>query len=139
MKLTKMIASVLVGSLCMSVFCCGCTSNKKPDKTEDTKPVVTELPEDEILIRSVNKNGAWGYSSFVTYVLSDGSVYSSGEYFDGFYSYGEHTLSDEDRIALLQKYTKPRGYIDENQLLKIYQNAMQIDTDAEFVYEDIYA
>lgn len=139
MKLTKIIASVLVGSLCMSVFCCGCTSNKKPDKTEDTKPVVTELPEDEILIRSVNKNGAWGYSSFVTYVLSDGSVYSSGEYFDGFYSYGEHTLSDEDRIALLQKYTKPRGYIDENQLLKIYQNAMQIDTDAEFVYEDIYA
>lgn len=139
MKLTKMIASVLTGSLCLSVFCCGCTSNKKPDKTEDTKPVVTELPEDEILIRSVNKNGAWGYSSFVTYVLSDGSVYSSGEYFDGFYSYGEHALSDEDRIALLQKYTKPRGYIDENQLLKIYQNAMQIDTDAEFVYEDIYA
>lgn len=139
MKLTKIIASVLLGSLCISAFCCGCTSNKKPDETEDTKPVVTELPEDEILIRTGHKNGAWGYSSFVTYVLSDGSVYSSGEYFEGYYNHGNHSLTDEDRVALLQKYTKPRGYIDENKLLKIYQNMMQIDTDAEFAYEDMYA
>ena len=139
MKLTKIIASVLLGSLCLPILCCGCTNNKKPDETEDTKPVVTELPEDEILIRTGHKNGAWGYSSFVTYVLSDGSVYSSGEYFEGYYNYGHNALTDEDRVALLQKYTKPRGYIDENQLLKIYQNVMQIDTDAEFVYEDMYA
>jgi hypothetical protein len=75
----------------------------------------------------------------VTYVFSDGSVYSSGESFEGYYAYGQNNLTEEDRIALLKKYTKPRAYIDENQLLKIYQQAMQIDPDAEFVYEDLYA
>jgi hypothetical protein len=75
----------------------------------------------------------------VTYVFSDGSVYSSSESFEGYYSYGQNNLTEEDRIALLKKYTKPRAYIDENQLLKIYQQAMQIDPDAEFVYEDLYA
>ena len=139
MKLTKIIASVIAGSLCMSAFCCGCTKTKETDETKDTKPVVTELPEDEILIRTGHKNGAWGYSSFVTYVLSDGSVYSSGEYFEGYYNYGGNSLTEEDRVALLKKYTKPRGYIDENKLLKIYQQVMQIDPDAEFVYEDMYA
>ena len=135
MKLTKMIASVLTGSLCLSVFCCGCTNTRE---TEDNKPVVDELPEDEVLIRSSHKNGAWGYDSSVTYVFSDGNVYSSSEYFEGYYAYGQKNLTEEDRIALLKKYTKPRAYIDENQLLKIYQQAMQIDPDAEFVYEDLY-
>lgn len=139
MKLTKMIASVLTGSLCLSVFCCGCTNTRETEETKDNKPVVDELPEDEVLIRSSYKNGAWGYSSSVTYVFSDGSVYSSSEYFEGYYSYGQNNLTEEDRIALLKKYTKPRAYIDENQLLKIYQQAMQIDPDAEFVYEDLYA
>lgn len=136
MKLTKMIASVLTGSLCLSVFCCGCTNTRE---TEDNKPVVDELPEDEVLIRSSHKNGAWGYDSSVTYVFSDGNVYSSSESFEGYYAYGQNNLTEEDRIALLKKYTKPRAYIDENQLLKIYQQAMQIDPDAEFVYEDLYA
>lgn len=135
MKLTKMIASVLTGSLCLSVFCCGCTNTRE---TEYNKPVVDELPEDEVLIRSSHKNGAWGYESSVTYVFSDGNVYSSSEYFEGYYTYGQKNLTEEDRIALLKKYTKPRAYIDENQLLKIYQQAMQIDPDAEFVYEDLY-
>lgn len=139
MKLTKMIASVLTGSLCLSVFCCGCTNTRETEETKDNKPVVDELPEDEVLIRSSHKNGAWGYSSHVTYVFSDGSVYSSGEYIEGYYAYENHNLSDEDRIALLKKYTKPRATIDENQLLKIYQQIMQIDPDAEFVYEDLYA
>ena len=116
MKLTKMIASVLTGSLCLSVFCCGCTNTRE---TEDNKPVVDELPEDEVLIRSSHKNGAWGYDSSVTYVFSDGNVYSSSESFEGYYSYGQNNLTEEDRIALLKKYTKPRAYIDENQLLKI--------------------
>lgn len=135
MKLTKMIASVLTGSLCLSVFCCGCTNTRE---TENNKPVVDELPEDEVLIRSSHKNGAWGYDSSVTYVFSDGNVYSSSEYFEGYYAYGQKNLTEEDRIALLKKYTKPRAYIDENQLLKIYQQSMQIDPDAEFVYEDLY-
>lgn len=139
MKLTKMIASVLTGSLCLSVFCCGCTNTRETEETKDNKPVVDELPEDEVLIRSSHKNGAWGYHSSVTYVFSDGSVYSSSESFEGYYSYGQNNLTEEDRIALLKKYTKPRAYIDENQLLKIYQQAMQIDPDAEFVYEDLYA
>ena len=136
MKLTKMIASVLTGSLCLSVFCCGCTNTRE---TEDNKLVIDELPEDEALIRSSHKNGAWGYDSSVTYVFSDGNVYSSSESFEGYYAYGQNNLTEEDRIALLKKYTKPRAYIDENQLLKIYQQAMQIDQDAEFVYEDLYA
>ena len=139
MKLTKMIASVLTGSICLSVFCCGCTNTRETEETKDNKPVVDELPEDEVIIRSSHKNGAWGYHSSVTYVFSDGSVYSSSESFEGYYSYGQKNLTEEDRIALLKKYTKPRAYIDENQLLKIYQQAMQIDPDAEFVYEDLYA
>ena len=139
MKLTKMIASVLTGSLCLSVFCCGCTNTREAEETKDNKPVVDELPEDEVLIRSSHKNGAWGYYSSVTYVFSDGNVYSSSESFEGYYAYGQNNLTEEDRIALLKKYTKPRAYIDENQLLKIYQQAMQIDPDAEFVYEDLNA
>ena len=83
MKLTKMIASVLTGSLCLSVFCCGCTNTRETEETKDNKPVIDELPEDEVLIRSSHKNGAWGYDSSVTYVFSDGNVYSSGESFEG--------------------------------------------------------
>ena len=140
MKFTKTIASILTVALCMPVFMCGCNAdtekNRRDHDDEDEK--VYELPKDEILFISGYVNGAWGYHSHMTYVLSDGSVYCSAEYFDGYRTYGKHALSDEDRVALLQKYTKPVGYIDENRLLKIYQNIMQIDTDAEFVYEDLY-
>lgn len=140
MKLTKIIASALAGTLLMSVFCCGCSDTKETRKpTDDDKPVVEELPEDEILIMCAYRNEAWGHQSHITFVMSDGNVYSSSEEFEGRNSDWSHSLSDEDRALLLQKYTEPTGHIDEDKLLKIYQQIMQIDVDADFVYEDEYA
>jgi hypothetical protein len=143
MKFTKTIASMLLASVLMSVLCCGCSNTKettrKPDDDGDVK-TVKKLPEDEILIILDYHNAAWGNDSSETYVLSDGSVYSSEEYFDG-YNYGSdgHYLSDEERVTLLKKYTLPVTTISQKQLLKIYNNIINIDPDAKFVYSDEYA
>ena len=142
MKLTKIVTSMLLASFFMSALCCGCTktneTTKKPDDDDDTK-VVKELPEDKLLIISDSRNGAWGYYSYKTYVMSDGSVYSSNEQFQGHLNSMGSSLSDEDRLALLRKYTLPVVTIPEKQLLKIYNNMINIDPDAKFVYSDEYA
>ena len=144
MKFSKIIASTLIGSILMSLFCCGCTDTKstrkrRDDDDDNKKKVVKELPEDEILIICGYQNYAWGSQSRMTFVMSDGNVYSSEEYFDGYCSYDSKGLSIEDRALLLQKYTDPVGFFDKTKLLKIYQNMINIDPDAEFVYEDEYA
>ena len=143
MKLSKILASMLLTSVLMSALCCGCTrttdNTKKPDDDDDGKKVVKELPEDELLIITSSKNGAWGYYSYMTYIMSDGNVYSSTEQFEGYMSHSGKSLSDEDRLALLKKYTLPVVTIPEKQLLKIYNNMINIDPDAEFVYDDLYA
>ena len=144
MKFSKIIASVLLASVMMSGLCCGCTDTNEtkkprdPDGTESSK-TVKELPEDEILIIFGHQNNAWGSQSYMTFVMSDGNIYSSEEYFDGYNSYDSKGLSVEDRAALLQKYTDPVASIDKAKLLKLYQNIVKIDPDAEFVYEDEYA
>lgn len=143
MKLSKILASMLITSVFMSALCCGCTktaeTTKKPDDDDDGRKVVKELPEDELLIVCSSKNGAWGHYSSLTYVMSDGSVYSSREQFEGRINGSGKTLSDEDRLALLRKYTLPVATIPEKQLLKIYNNIINIDPDAEFVYDDLHA
>ena len=142
MRFSKTIASALIASVLMSVLCCGCTgtaeTTKKPDDDDDVK-TVKKLPEDEILIITDHKNGAWGYQSSMTFVMSDGSVYSSSESFEGYPDGRGSSLSDEDRLALLKKYTLPVTTISEKQLLKIYNNIINIDPDARFTYSDEYA
>lgn len=144
MKFAKTIASVLLASVMMSVLCCGCTDTKEtrkprdPDRTRPTK-TVDELPEDEILLICGHQNYAWGSQSRMTFVMSDGCVYSSEEYFDGYASGIAKGLSVEDRARLLQKYTEPVARIDEAKLLKLYKNIVNIDPDAKFIYEDEYA
>lgn len=142
MRFTKTIASVLLASIMMSVLCCGCSDTKettrKPKDDGDVK-TVRKLPEDEILIISGYRNGAWGYQSSMTFVMSDGCVYSSQEFFDGFPSGEGRYLSDEQKAALLRKYTLPVNTISSEKLLKIYNRIINIDPDAEFVYSDEYA
>lgn len=141
MKLTKLISSVLLASVCMSVFCCGCTNTKEPAAGPDDggRQTVKRLPKDEVLIIDSYHNAAWGTSSNLSFIVSDGSVYSSSEYFDGFPDNYGNSLSEEDKIALLRKYTLPVATIEKERLLKIYNNIINIDTDAEFVYDDMYA
>ncbi len=141
MKLTRIISSMLVAAVCMSVFCCGCTNTRDTDKRPDGdgRRTVKKLPKDEILIIDSFHNMAWGTSSSLTFVMSDGSVYSSSEYFDGYPDRSGSSLSDEDKAALLRKYTLPVATIGNDQLLKIYNNIINIDPDAEFVYSNDYA
>lgn len=141
MKLTKPISFLLLTSLCMTAFCCGCSDTKQTRRSDndDDKPVVTELPEDEVLIIEDHKNSAWNRYSYMSFVMSDGRIYCSEEVFEGYPDYEMPGITDEERIALLQKYTKPRARIDEKNLLKIYQNAVRIDPDASFKYDDLVA
>ncbi|MBR3142004.1 MAG: hypothetical protein IKF09_02520 [Clostridiales bacterium] len=142
MKIAKILTTVLISSMLLSVLCCGCTkttvTTKKPKDDDDTK-VVKKLPEDEILIICDYGNGAWGYQSSITYVLSDGSIYSSREGFEGFPDSAGHSLSSDDRLTLLKKYTLPVATLPQDDLLKIYNNIINIDSDARFVYSDEYA
>ena len=143
MRFSRTIASVLIASVLMSVLCCGCTgtaeTTRKHDDDDDGVKTVKKLPEDEILIITDHKNGAWGYQSSMTFVMSDGSVYSSSESFEGYPDRNGSSLSDEDRLALLKKYTVPVTTISEKQLLKIYNNIININPDARFAYSDEHA
>lgn len=143
MKFPKIPATILLSSVIMSVLCCGCTktveTTRKPGDDDDDTKIVKELPEDELLVIYDFGNNAWGYHSRMTFVMSDGSVYSSEEMFDGYPDNLGQSLSDEDRLALLRKYTLPVVTIPEKQLLKIYNNMIKIDPDAKFVYSDEYA
>ena len=143
MKFTRIITSVLLASISMSVLCCGCSktneTTRKPRNDYDETKVVKKLPEDEILIISGHQNEAWGHHSSMTYVLSDGSVYNSQEYFEGYGIDWDHSLTDEQRAALLKKYTLTVACIEEKQLLKIYNYIINIKPDAKFVYSDEYA
>ncbi|MCR4703943.1 MAG: hypothetical protein K5665_09825 [Saccharofermentans sp.] len=138
MKLTKTVASALI----IATLCCGCT------KTAETTGKVSDggdkeydevLPEDEVLIVCGYRNEAWGHQSSMTYVMSDGKVYSSREEFESYPLDPSKGLTDEQRKDLLVKYTDPVAEFDEKDLKKIYHYMLQIDTDAEFVYADEYA
>lgn len=140
MKSMKLPVMILLTSILMSALCCGCgkdtvTTTVKPEDDRETK-TVEKLPEDEILIITEHKNYAEGYQSSITFVMSDGSMYSSKEYFNGYSTDFEHPLSYEDRAALLKKYTLPVAVIPEEQLLKIYNSMINIDPDAKFAYSE---
>lgn len=141
MKLTGITAMMLTASVFMSMLCCGCTNTRETRTTRDDggKKTVKELPEDEVLIISGHHNAAWGYQSSINYVMSDGSVYSSQEYFDGFPDGADRSLTDEERLAILKKYTLPVTTIDKDQLLKIYNKMINIDPDAKFIYSELTA
>ena len=159
MKLTKMITAVLVMSLGMSLLCCGCTSvtgtkagtsndtsagttavttgtNSTGKGTEETEEKLSVLPDDKILVISRSDNEAEGHQREVTIVTSDGNIYSSAVNF-GFGRYQDvSTLSDEEELALLQKYTEPVGRFDKKDLHDMYNHMMKIDADAKFEYSD---
>lgn len=158
MKKTKLTATILAGALCMAALC-GCTgaggsksSKKDNDKDGDeettkvTEPVETtsapqplpdvELPEDEVILKEISNNYAEGYQCSCTYVMSDGSVYMSCEYFGGYSADWDYEFTDEDRLSVLKFFTHPVAQIDEDTLLEMYQNIVMIDPDADFFYED---
>lgn len=157
MRLTRTLATILAGTLCLTALC-SCTSSagdgsskKDRDKDEETKvtateassasiPAVTaelcELPEREIIIHTHSDNYAEGYQASDIFVMSDGSVYASDEYFSGYTEEYYDPMPAEDRLALLQLYTKPFGQFDVNALTEAYSYMQYADPDAEFVYED---
>lgn len=139
MKSNKVITSVLAMSLCMSFLCCGCADTKKNnrhngDETEEETEV--ELPENEVLVVTGHRNEAWGHHSSLTYILSDGRVYSSNESFEGYPQYFNGGISLDERLSLLEKYTDPMFIIEEKDIKKIYSNMLKIDTEAEFKYSE---
>ena len=159
MRLTRTLTTILAGTLCLTALC-SCTSSagdgssrkdKDKDKDEETKvtasevssasiPAVTaelcELPEREIIIHTHSDNYAEGYQASDIFVMSDGSVYASNEYFSGYTEEYYDPMPAEDRLALLQIYTKPFGQFDVNALTEAYSYMQYADPDAEFVYED---
>lgn len=157
MRLTRTLTTILAGTLCLTALC-SCTSSagdgssrKDKDKDEDTKVTATEtssasipavtaelckLPEREIIIHTHSDNYAEGYQASDIFVMSDGSVYASNEYFSGYTEEYYDPMPAEDRLALLQIYTKPFGQFDVNALTEAYSYMQYADPDAEFVYED---
>ena len=148
MKITKTLSAMLLASLCMSIFFCGCSNSAETtkkrggdddrDRSKDTQTDV-KLPENETLALLSYNNEAWGHQSSRIYIQSDGSVYYSLETFEGYYQYFNGGITDEERLALLQKYTKPVASIDIKDLKKVYGYMLKIDPDAEFEYSDEYA
>ena len=158
MQKRRMTAAIMAGALCVTALC-GCTatgeSKTKKDKdkggdeeVETTEESVTEeteaslplpdveLPEDEVILKEISDNYAEGYQCSSTYVMSDGSVYMSYEYFGGYSDDVNYEFTDEDRLSVLKFYTQPVAQIDEDTLLEMYQNIVMIDPNAEFIYED---
>lgn len=141
MKFQKAIATVLCMAVGMSVLCCGCSadnggSGRNRNSRDDEEEEEYEVPEDEILVVKRSENEAWGHARSITFIMSDGNVYSSSTNF-GFGSNQDHSvLSYEDELTLLRKYTEPIGKMDEDKIAKLYNNMMKIDTGADFEYSD---
>lgn len=163
MRLTRTLTTILAGTLCLTALC-SCTSSagdgssrkdKDKDKDEETKvtttevssavgpgaePAVTadicELPQGEIIIHTHSDNYAEGYQASDVFVMSDGSVYASNEYFSGYTEEYYDPMPAEDRLQILKIYTKPVAQFDVNALTEAYSYMQYADPDAEFVYED---
>ncbi len=165
MKITKTLTTILIGTVCMTALC-GCSvgessGSKKKDKdkeketevTEETEitetseavvpvdisvePVdISELPQGEVLIHTGYTNEAEGYQARDIFVMSDGSVYMSEEFFGGFVEEYCDPLPAEDRLQMLKMYTAPVMQFDLNSLAEVYTDMQYIDPDAEFVYDD---
>ena len=160
MRLTRTLTTILAGTLCLTALC-SCTSgssgsSKKKDKDKDedevtttevssavdpgVEPAVTadlcELPQSEAIIYEHSDNYSEGYQASDVFVMSDGSVYSSNEYFSGYTEEYYDPMPAEDRLALLQLYTKPVAQFDVNALTEAYSYMQYADPNEEFVYED---
>ena len=147
MRSHKAIAWTLVLAIGMSVLCCGCSGSAKNNKSrrdrgndgkKDPEVFDEELPENEILAIIGDGNEAWGHQSSKIYVQTDGDVYYSQESFEAFPKYFDAGLTDDEKVALLEKYTRPAMTIDEDDIHEIYHYMLKIDQDAEFKYSDEY-
>ena len=127
-------------SLGMSVLCCGCSSDSgksgRSRNDRDDEEEELELPENEILVVSRSDNEAWGHYRHISFVTSDGSIYTSSVDFGFGRTWDYSRLTYEEELTLLQKYTEPVGKMDEDLLEKLYGYLMKIDTDAKFKYSD---
>ena len=162
MRLTRTLTTILAGTLCLTALC-SCTSgssgsSKKKDKDKDkdddevtttevssavdpgVEPAVTvelcELPAGENIIHMHSDNYSEGYQASDVFVMSDGSVYASNEYYGGYTEDYYEPMPAEDRLALLQLYTKPVAQFDVNALTEAYSYMQYADPNEEFVYED---
>ena len=131
MKFQKLIAAVLCMSLGMSVLCCGCSSDSgksgRSRNDRDDEEEELELPENEILVVSRSDNEAWGHYRHISFVTSDGSIYTSSVDFGFGRTWDYSRLTYEEELTLLQKYTEPVGKMDEDLLEKLYGYLMKID------------
>ena len=144
MKFQKAIATVLCMAVGMSVLCCSCSADnggsggygRNRNSRDDEEEEEYEVPEDEILVVRRSENEAWGHARSITFIMSDGNVYSSSTNFGFGRNQDYSVLSYEDELTLLRKYTEPIGKMDEDKIAKLYNNMMKIDTGADFEYSD---
>ena len=162
MKITKTLTTILIGTICMTALCScasgssGSSKKKDKDKDEDedgvtttevssavdpgVEPAVTvelcDLPAGENIIHMHSDNYSEGYQASDVFVMSDGSVYASNEYYGGYTEDYYEPMPAEDRLALLKLYTKPVAQFDVNALTEAYSYMQYADPNEEFVYED---
>ncbi len=142
MKHTNKIALVMAFSFLLTLFCCSCKDDPivtgKTDGTEDDGNGVSVegLAPDEVLVKFSGHNGSGGYTRDNTYILADGSIYSSyvGQHDAYFIGQG---YSEEDQIKLLKEYADPITVISKDEVSKLYGYMVKINPDAEFKYDDI--
>ena len=163
MRLTRTLTTILAGTLCLTALC-SCTSSggdgsskkdRDKDKDEETKvtateassavepgaePAVTvelcELPEREVIIHVHSDNYAEGYQASDVFVMSDGSVYASEEFFTSCTEEYFEPLADEDRLQLLMACSFPIAQFDVDELTEAYSLMQYADPNEEFVYDD---
>lgn len=153
----RTLATILAGTLCMTALC-SCTplggdgsSKKDKDKDEETNvtateassasiPAVTadlcELPQGKAIIYAHSDNYSEGYMASDIFVMLDGSVYASNEYFSGYTEEYYDPMPAEDRLQILKMYTSPVMQFDLDALEEVYTDMQYIDPDAGFVYAD---
>ena len=162
MKITKTLTTIVIGTVCMTAIC-SCSagesgSSKKDrdkDKDEETKvtasevssavdpgvePAVTvelcELPQGEVIIYKHSDNYAEGYQASDIFVMSDGSVYASEEFFTSCTEEYFEPLADKERLQLLMLSSSPVAQFDVDALTEVYSLMQYADPNEEFVYED---
>ncbi len=163
MRLTRALTTILAGTLCLTALC-SCTSSggdgsskkdRDKDKDEETKVTTTEvssavdpgvepavtvelcnLPAGENIIHMHSDNYSEGYQASDVFVMSDGSVYASNEYFSGYTEEYYDPMPAEDKLQILKLYTKPVAQLDVNALTEAYSYMQYADPNEEFVYED---
>ncbi len=93
-------------------------------------------PAEGLLAVISHRNEAWGHYSDIVFFMSDGNIYRSLESVDIRAGSMDEGLSEDERLALLIRYTDPVARISDEDISELLRLLPLIDNDAEFARGD---